>query len=123
MYRYLNSFLFDRNGWGKALKFIVVLMTTKDKEEASQILHHLLEKKLIACGNVVSNINSYYWWEGKIEESQESLVFMKTSPEKFREIKEVVKTLHSYTVPELIALPIKDGLQSYLDWLESSLTK
>ena len=101
--------------------FILVFMTASNEAKAAGIIHHLLERRLIACGNIISNVQSQYWWKGRIEEAKECLALMKTSKEKFKEIKDAVKTLHSYETPELIALPIKDGLQPYLDWIETSL--
>lgn len=99
------------------MEYVIALMTTTDEKEALKIVRHLLKRKLIACANIVNGIRSCFWWEGRIEDCAESLVVMKTSSTHFDEVVENVKSLHSYAVPEVIALHIKDGSQSYLDWL------
>jgi len=103
------------------MPYIVVFITTTDKEEAVKIVRCLLNEKLIACANIVGPVSSLFWWEGKIDEASEFLVFMKSRENLFEKLTERVKELHSYQVPEIIALPIEKGLPSYLDWLNTSL--
>jgi len=81
----------------------------------------LLREKLIACANIVGSVNSLYWWKGKIEESREFLVLMKTRENLFEKLAQKVKELHSYEVPEVIALPLVKGLPAYLSWLNACL--
>jgi len=100
---------------------IVVFITTTDKEEAVKIVRCLLKEKLIACANIFGPVSSLFWWEGKIDEASEFLVFMKSRENLFEKLTRRVKELHSYQVPEIIALPIEKGLPSYLDWLSNSL--
>lgn len=102
--------------------FCVVLVTAPSLEEAKNIAKGLLEEKLAACVNVVNGVESFYWWEGKIENSAEVLLVVKTVTSRIRKIQEWVQSHHSYTVPEIIALPILQGSRPYLDWVKDSLT-
>jgi len=101
--------------------YIVVIMTAADKEEAVKIVRNLLSERLIACANIVGPVSSLFRWEGKINEANEFLVFMKSKKRLFKRLSERAKEIHSYQVPEIIALPVIEGLPSYLDWLGSSL--
>jgi periplasmic divalent cation tolerance protein len=98
--------------------YIVVLITTPSQESARKIARLLLEKKLAACVNILSPINSLYTWQGEIHDDQEALMIVKTRPELFDEaFMDLVKANHPYEVPEMIALPILAGYQPYLDWM------
>ena len=99
---------------------IVVLMTCPDADEAKTIVDALLKDKLIACANLVNPVRSLYWWEGRVNDDGEVLAVMKTRQECFEPLEKAVKSLHSYTVPEIIALPIVAGSQSYLDWIDET---
>jgi len=105
----------------QSLNHIIVLVTTKDKKEASQIAQGLLEAKLIACANIIEGIQSLFWWQGKIDSSQEALLILKTKKVLFKKLAARVKSLHSYKVPEIIALPITQGSNEYLQWIDSSV--
>ncbi len=100
---------------------IVVLVTCGRHAEAEKIASHLVEKKLVACANLVPGIESWYWWEGKVNHDQEILLIMKTVREKFDLLVEVIRGIHSYTVPEIIALPIHQGFDAYLQWVAESV--
>lgn len=100
--------------------FIVLFITTKDIDEAQKIAKHLVEQKLAACVNIVNGVKSIFGWEGKIEKSEEALMIVKSQKRLLPEIIKSVKSLHSYTVPEVIALPILDGNEDYLKWLKDS---
>ncbi|MGB9960399.1 MAG: divalent-cation tolerance protein CutA [Candidatus Bathyarchaeales archaeon] len=100
---------------------IVVLVTTSSKQEAEKIAQSLLEEKLIACANIICLVHSLFWWQGKIDTAQEHLILMKTRKNLFDKLSERVKALHSYEVPEIIALPIVEGAKDYLEWLNKSL--
>ena len=102
---------------------IVVLITTKDLSEAQQISQNLLEEKLIACANILEGVKSFFWWEGKIDSSTEALLILKSKEDLFKKILKTVKSLHSYEVPEVIALPIIEGNPDYLRWIDESLIK
>ncbi len=96
---------------------IAVYITAPNEEEAAKIAHALVEGKLAACVNIVKNIRSIYSWQGKIEDEAEVLMIVKTKKSLFNSLSAKVKELHSYTVPEVIALPIIDGIEDYLKWL------
>ena len=97
--------------------FIIILVVTKDRQEAEKISLALLNEHLIACGNIIDSVTSLFNWSGKIEKSEECLVFMKSHVNLFAQVAERVKSLHSYEVPEVLALPIVDGSRAYLDWM------
>ena len=100
---------------------IIVLVTAPNKEEAEKIAHSLLNERLIACANIIGPVHSLFWWQDKIDEAQEHIILMKTRKDLFSKLSEKVKSLHSYQVPEIIAIPIVEGFKPYMEWLESSL--
>ncbi len=92
-------------------------ITCSNVEEAKKIGRKLVEEKLAACINIFPNITSIYWWKGKIEEANETILIVKTKKElKDRVIKEVRK-IHSYTLPCIVFFEIKDGLKEFLEWI------
>ncbi len=97
--------------------YIVVLVTASSKEEADKIARGLLEEKLAACVNIIEGLDSRFWWQGKIDQAKEALLIIKTRKSLFNKLAKKVKSLHSYTVPEIIALPIISGNKAYLDWI------
>src|SRR4030066_2402397 len=99
---------------------IVVLVTCGSEEEALKIAHALVEDHLAACVNLVSPIRSIYRWEGKIWDEKEWLLIIKTQKKRFQELEKKVKSLHSYSVPEIISLPIGEGSSSYLKWIREN---
>ncbi|MFH2056246.1 MAG: divalent-cation tolerance protein CutA [bacterium] len=102
---------------------VVVLSTCGDLETAERIATHLVDSRLAACVNLVPQIKSFYHWQGKLEQSSEALLVIKTSKEKLTVIEQAVKKLSGYEVPESIALEITAGSQDYLSWLEHELSK
>ena len=100
---------------------IVVLSTCGSAEEAALIARALVEKKLAACVNVTPTVRSFYRWKGAIEDEQESLLVIKSSRGLFDQLRAEIERLHSYEVPEVIAVPIVDGSEGYLEWLEREL--
>jgi periplasmic divalent cation tolerance protein len=100
------------------MSYIIVLMTASNKEEAIKIVRILLEEKLVACANMIEAVSSFYWWKGTIEEDKEVLVIMKSHKNLFQKISSRIIKLHSYDVPEILAIPIVDGSSSYLDWMK-----
>ncbi len=102
---------------------IVVLVTVSSEDEAVSIARALVEAKLAACANIINNVRSIYAWQGKIEDDSELLMVIKTRRSIFSDLAEKVKELHSYDVPEIIALPIIDGSAEYLKWLNESTGK
>lgn len=103
------------------MPYIIVTTTTPSKEEAVRITRILLKERLIACANIVGPVSSLFWWQEKIDEESEFLVIMKSHKSLFGRLSERVMEMHSYDVPEIIALPIVNGLPLYLDWLKTSL--
>ena len=95
---------------------IIVLVTGKNTRECKRIARHLLEKRLIACANLMQ-VNSLYHWKGKIADEKECLMILKSSRELFPALGMEVEKLHSYSVPEIIAVPIIDGSANYLNWI------
>ncbi len=104
-----------RGGW------VVVLTTAATREEAERIARALLEEKLVACVNIVDAVKSLYWWRGTIETSNEVLLVAKTRADKLPGVEKTIKSLHSYEVPEIIALPVVSGSDEYLEWLDQSI--
>ncbi len=102
---------------------IIAFMTTPSKKEAQTIVKNLLEKHLIACANIYGPVESHFWWQGKIDKANEFLVLMKSSQELFARLSETIKKTHSYDVPEILAVPIVEGFQPYLKWLNSVLAQ
>ena len=96
---------------------IVVFITTPNEDEAAKISKALVEARLAGCVNIIKNIRSIYSWQGKIEDEKEVLMIVKTQKPLFDSLMKKVEELHSYKVPEIIALPILDGSAEYLKWL------
>jgi periplasmic divalent cation tolerance protein len=99
---------------------IVVLVTCGAEEEALKIANALVENRLAACVNLVAPIRSVYRWEGKIWDEKEWLLIIKTQKHRFEELEKKVKSLHSYSVPEITSLPITEGSSAYLDWIREN---
>jgi periplasmic divalent cation tolerance protein len=102
---------------------LVVLSTVGRAEDAERIGRALVERGLAACVNVLPAVTSIYRWKGKLEKEEERLLVIKTRAERFAELRQTLVSLHPYEVPEVIALPIADGHQPYLDWLDESVKK
>lgn len=101
--------------------FYLVFVTAKDRAEAKRISEKLVRERLAACVNIVPRVNSTYIWRGKTERSTEALLLVKTSDRKLGSLIARVEKLHSYDVPEVIALPIGRGSLKYMRWLKESL--
>lgn len=100
---------------------IVVLVTCGSAKEARRIARALVEKRLAACGNILeAPVRSIYRWKGMVETAKEYLLLIKTSRKRFAALQAEVKRLHSYDVPEIIALPIASGSPEYLKWISES---
>jgi periplasmic divalent cation tolerance protein len=99
---------------------IVVLINTGSQGQALEIARVLVEERLAACANIISPIRSIYRWQGAVQDEAEHMMIVKTRAELFARLEARVKELHSYAVPEIIALPIVEGAKSYLDWIFES---
>ena len=104
-------------------KFLVVLVTAKDSIQAEKIAQELLTQRLAACVNIVKDVHSLFWWEGRVDRSPEVLLVIKSRGDVFKRLVKAVKSVHSYSVPEIIALPIVDGSPDYLKWVNESVKK
>lgn len=96
---------------------ILILVTAKNKREAKKIAKSLLEARLIACANIVSGVESMFWWEGKVDSAKEVLLVLKTTTKNFSKCEKEILALHSYKTPEIISLPITKGNSAYLKWI------
>jgi len=99
-------------------RFVIIFVTCASRKEAEKIVGTLLKKRLAACGNIVGGVESKFWWKGKIDSAKETLLILKTKASKFKAVEKEVKRLHSYDVPEIIALPIIAGSGEYLKWIK-----
>ncbi len=100
----------------------VIFITAPSVEEAQKIAHHLVAEHLVACVNIVSSIQSIFYWQEKVCDEKEVLLICKSRSPLFEKISKRVKELHTYTVPEIIALPIVQGSKDYLHWIDEVTT-
>jgi periplasmic divalent cation tolerance protein len=99
-------------------EYLIVLITASTEEEAARIGHTVVGERLAACVNIIRPLRSIYRWQGRIEDEQEVLLLVKTRGDLFERLKNRVSVLHSYAVPEIIALPLAAGNGPYLNWLK-----
>lgn len=98
-----------------------VFITCANFTEGEKIAQAVVEKKIVACCNIIPKITSIYWWKDKIEKSEEVLLLLKTTKNKIKKLTKEVKKIHSYEVFELVALPILEGNKKYLKWIAENL--
>ncbi len=103
-------------------EFIVVMITSPDREEAGKIATSLLEKRQAACVGIYPRGESLFRWEGKIDRAEEFLLIAKTRRDLLERLVDTVKSIHAYEVPEIIALPVAGGSRDYLDWLAGEVS-
>ena len=96
----------------------IIYSTTGNLQYAKKIAHSLVEEKLVACVNIIPKIESIYRWQGKIEEDIESVLIAKTTDKNVEKTIQRLKELHSYELPDIVAIPITSGLKEYLNWVE-----
>jgi periplasmic divalent cation tolerance protein len=99
----------------------IILSTTGSREEAQTIARALVERKLAACVNLVGPIESVYRWQGAVETNEEFLLVIKTTAAACAGVRELIRQLHSYELPECVELAIEDGLPKYLEWIGESV--
>ncbi len=102
-------------------EYIQIITTSDSIDIASKIAHILVEEKIAACVQVSGPINSTYEWKGKIESTEEFYCIIKTRRELYNAVESRIKSIHTYTVPEIIAIPIIEGNKDYLDWLDNGV--
>ena len=100
---------------------IVVFVTMKDGDEAQKIAKALVKRRQAACVNIVPGVDSHFWWKDKLDEAKESLIIAKTKESLLPDLIKTVKRLHSYSIPEIIAIPIIGGSRDYLEWIDSEV--
>jgi periplasmic divalent cation tolerance protein len=96
---------------------MLVLTTLPNADAAGELAKSLVEEKLAACANIFPAVRSVYKWQGKIQDENEVLVLLKTRQEHFERLKSRILELHPYEVPEVLAIPVEQGYQAYLEWL------
>ncbi|MBF8265600.1 MAG: putative divalent ion tolerance protein [Dehalococcoidia bacterium] len=104
-------------------KFIQVLTSAGTKEDAQKIAQSVVEKRLAGCAQVVGPITSTYRWDGKLETAEEWLCIIKSRNDLYKELEKAIQQIHPYKVPEILAVPVVEGSQSYLEWLDGELRK
>ncbi len=97
---------------------IVVLVTTATREEGERIARDLVAERLAACVNLVPGVRSFFWWKDALQEEHEALLVIKSREDRFEALAARVRSLHSYAVPEVIALPVVTGSEAYLAWID-----
>jgi len=101
---------------------MIVMVSTANQEEAGKIVDLAVGSRLAACASILPTVRSTYWWEGKMVNDQETLIFMKTTSDKVLPLQEAILNVHSYKVPEIIATSVTHGFQPYLDWVRSEVS-
>ena len=101
---------------------LIVLCSVPTPEKGKEIAGKLVEGRLCACVNIVPGVQSIYRWKAQIQNDPESLMILKTTPDRYQDLEDRLKALHPYDVPEILALPVYAGAQSYLDWVVSEVS-
>jgi len=102
-------------------EYIQVLTTVEHKADAEKIAKSLVEKRLAACAQVIGPLASYFHWQGKLDSAREYLCLIKSREDLFPELEAVIKSMHPYEVPEILATPIIKGGKDYMNWLAAEL--
>ena len=102
---------------------LLVFVTAANPEEAAKISESAVASHQAACATTIQNVHSIYWWEGKVVKDQESVVMLKTTSDRFEALQETIMAIHSYKVPEIVAVPVVKGLPQYLAWVEAETAR
>ncbi|MFH1784586.1 MAG: divalent-cation tolerance protein CutA [bacterium] len=102
---------------------IVVFVTCPSRSEALALKEMLLNERKAACINIIPAVHSFFWWKGKVDACREALLIIKTRSDVFKKVVSLVRSSHTYEVPEIIALPVIDGNKEYLDWMNETIKK
>ena len=103
------------------MDYRLVLTTCADQATADKLAKALVEKRLAACVSCLPGVRSFYEWKGKLESEQEQLLLIKSREDKYSELEQTLRKLHPYELPEIIAVPIEEGLVPYLNWIDTQL--
>jgi periplasmic divalent cation tolerance protein len=104
-------------------KLLIVLVTVSSRREAEKIGQALVKEKLSACVNIVPAVTSIFRWQGKIQKSRERLLIVKTTEHRYAALERLIRSMHSYEVPEIIAVKVDRGLNQYIAWVEQATTR
>jgi len=99
----------------------IVPTTAGSQQEAQRIAHTLVDRRLAACVNIVPQLRSIYRWQNKVEDAQEWLLLIKTTNQAFGRVRDTIRELHSYELPECVSVSVEDGSGAYLDWISESV--
>ena len=100
-------------------QILVILVAVGNQKEAVRIGKGMVNAKLAACANIIPRIQSIYRWKGKVVDAQETLLILKSTRLRYRALEKAIKAMHTYETPEIIALPVKEGLDQYIGWVRS----
>jgi periplasmic divalent cation tolerance protein len=103
--------------------FILVSVTASSSEEAEKIAKELVDSRLAACVQISGPVRSFYRWNGSLENTKEFQLFIKTSSANFENLSARIRALHSYEIPEILSIPIANGLPQYLDWMAKEISE
>ena len=106
-----------------ASDYILVMSTVPSEDQGKEIARTLINEKLVPCVNIIPAVKSLYMWKNKLNEDDELILIMKSKASLFDKIKERILELHSYECPEIIALPIINGFESYLNWIDENTSE
>ena len=104
-------------------ELILIYVTVPDKKAGTVIMKHLLEKKLIACGNLFPEVTSCFRWEGKIQMEKEFIMILKTHKRFYKQVEDEITKIHPYECPCILSLPVKEVYAPFLSWIENSCSK
>ena len=102
---------------------LVVITTVPDENLAVKLTESLLQQRLAACVHQLPAGQSTYWWQGKLESTAEITLLIKTTQLRYAELETAIRRLHSYDIPEIVALPVSDGLPAYLNWIRDETSR
>ena len=99
-----------------------MMVTASNEEEAARISDQAVRSRQAACATTIPTVHSIYWWEGKLMSDQEVMILLKTTADKFQALQETIQKIHSYKVPEIIAIPVAKGFPQYLEWVQREMS-
>lgn len=104
-------------------EYVQIITTTDTKESAEKIANALVQNRLAACVQIIGPTTSVYWWEKKIEKATEWLCIVKTRRDLYKTVESTIRRNHTYEIPEILAVPVIEGSESYISWLDEELRK